>query len=367
MKLSARSIRFLQDALSYVTIAQGISEVDSQHPIRQHALLFCLKTIGTCIEKSANSSEINLQNRHQPDTLKFWKNLYYLKNTLVHHFHANMANGFQLHPSQIQPINLVHQQIGQLKFYLELVTTNGNTNVDLGGQRFKFFFKCHDLGETFRKVSPRDSRATIDQKTYLKSLYRGLDILDVINPTKPATEESVTALKNENITKYYAIQNLLECIATLCCPNELDGPVHFDQKTRNTLNALGASVDSSLRSLGLERNNVMHQSNEFSRVHEHLNHMHELKQILLDNSAALGMQSQQSSSNEQKSIGSSSRETGSSSQNTKKSYASMTADRKPNDKLLQKAKAKAKAEVEEKSENTQDKIEENPSPKNSKN
>ena len=72
-----------------------------------------------------------------------------------------------------------------------------------------------------------------------------------------------------------------------------------------------------------------------------------------------------SSSNEQKSMGSSSREIRSGSQNTKKCYASMTADRKPNDELLQ--KAKVKAEVEENSENAQDKLEENPSPKNSKN
>jgi len=139
MKLTNDSIKFLKDALSYVKIIQKITDEHLQTPIGQHALLFCLKTIGTCIEKSAKLSGIRLHENNQPDTLKFWKNLYHLKNDLVHHFHANMKNNYQLHPEQLNLLKLVHKQIGQLKFYLQLVVTKGNTDVDLGGQKFKFF------------------------------------------------------------------------------------------------------------------------------------------------------------------------------------------------------------------------------------
>jgi len=192
----------------------------------------------------------------------------------------------------------------------------------------------------------------------LQSLYYGVSIIERLSCSiQPISEESIALIKTQDEPKYYAIQNLLECIATLCCPNDRDGPVHFTQQTRTVLNSIGATVDASLRSLGNERNQVMHQRIEFSRVHEHVNQMLELKQMMLTNSERLGMQFVGLSHNEQKST------TVGNTHNISKSYVAMATDRKPNDELLQRAKAR----VEDKDETPDGEFKEKPSSSSFKN
>ena len=148
----------------------------------QNALMFCLKAIGTCLDKAAESENINLEQDLRPeqrrpyDTLLFWKNLHHLRNSLIHHFDQNMLHNFSLQTDEFFLLFNICKNAGQIVFYLRLVANQNNTSVDLKGQRFKVFIDIHELARLLAIHNPREIRAKIPQSQYLQAMTDAIGI-----------------------------------------------------------------------------------------------------------------------------------------------------------------------------------------------
>lgn len=267
MRINTEAIEILRRAHEFVMqierIFAGCSDPSAlaRRLARQNAIIFCLKGLGICIDKVAETMRLDLSKRLTPeqtlahDTLLFWQNMHYLRNALIHHFDSNMLGDFRLSEGENEMLFKLCRLVGQVKFYLELIISQGKTDVDLHGQRFKVFFAFHDLAELLRKHSPRESRGGITQVQYLQAMVDALCIIE--NHIVRGRELNVTfieSLRTEESAGYYTIQNLLDCVAILGNPNPFgDGTQLIKDITRRVIFSIESQIDTWLRRLGSNR------------------------------------------------------------------------------------------------------------------
>jgi len=254
----------------------------------QNALMFCLKAIGTCLDKAAESENINLEQDLRPeqrrpyDTLLFWKNLHHLRNSLIHHFDQNMLHNFSLQTDEFFLLFNICKNAGQIVFYLRLVANQNNTSVDLKGQRFKVFIDIHELARLLAIHNPREIRAKIPQSQYLQAMTDAIGI--TLKHIIPNIENpSINTLETE---KYYALQNMLECVATLGNPNVFGATQRIGNSSRNAIFSIEPNADKWLRDLGQSRIKALHTHGTIvipdDEVRTHLRNLQLLHRVLLN-------------------------------------------------------------------------------------
>ena len=285
----------LRRALGFVMeIKQIFSNSPSPAPFEQNALIFCLKAVGICIDEAAKRMGLDFSkpltyHQHLPrDTVLFLRNMHYLRNALIHHFDSNMLNGFVLSADENALLFKLCKNIGQVEFYLNLITTQKKTDIDLGRQRFKVFFDFHDLSQQFMKDSPREARAGRTQAQYLQAMADALSILkNLIIKGREINVELIDRLRRSEPHNYFAMQNLLECVTVLGNPNPFgDGSQLISNASRAAIFSIDGHADDYLRNLATNRIVAVHDKASAvipdAELVDNLREMMLLHQILLD-------------------------------------------------------------------------------------
>lgn len=214
----------------------------------QHAVIFLFKAIGACIDKATKNLNLTID-----QTPIFWKNLHYLRNALIHHLNATTL------PEKTKPLLIsMCMKVGHIYRYFSLVVDAKNTNVNLGMDRYKVFLDIHKLTETLKIKYPKEKRAKTPQLQYLKIILNAINGIEHLTKNITLTAENIEILKNKDPIIYFALQNLLELIATISTPNPEYSVLTVD--TRKRINLAHADADTWLRGLGDSRNNAMHLS-----------------------------------------------------------------------------------------------------------
>ena len=284
----------LRRALGFVMeIKQIFSNSPSPAPFEQNALIFCLKAVGICIDEAAKRMGLDFSkpltyHQHLPrDTVLFLRNMHYLRNALIHHFDSNMLNGFVLSADENALLFKLCKNIGQVEFYLNLITTQKKTDIDLGRQRFKVFFDFHDLSHEFMKDSPREARAGSTQAQYLQAMADALSILkNLIIKGREINVELIDRLRRSEPHNYFAMQNLLECVTVLGNPNPFgDGSQLISNASRAAIFSIDGHADDYLRNLATNRIVAVHDKASAvipdAELVDNLHEMMLLHQILL--------------------------------------------------------------------------------------
>ena len=86
--------------------------------------------------------------------------------------------------------------------------------------------------------------------------------------------------------KYYALQNILECIATLGNPNVLGATQRISDSSRGAIFSIASQADNWLRGLGQSRIDALHTHGTIvipdDEACKHLGNLQLLQRILLD-------------------------------------------------------------------------------------
>jgi uncharacterized protein with HEPN domain len=236
----------------------------------QHALLFCLKAIGTCIDNATARLGLNIEQMPL-----FCQNMFYLRNSLIHHCPTiSLAN------DQFDLLASVCTKMGHIYKYFSKVVDAQNTAINLGGERYKVFLDIHELNFKLREQYPREQRTQIIQEQYLKVILAAIKGLEIETTGTDLTEEGMKQLPHK---KFFALQNLLELIATLANPNPEQRLL--SEHTRDVINHAHPDADTWLRTLGMSRMEAMHRTGMISNrnLAIHISEMMRLKNEVLLN------------------------------------------------------------------------------------
>lgn len=284
MRLNSQAIKYLKSAIDCVDCIIGISPIrkskDSQCITmpQQQAILFLLKALGTYIDSAARS--MGLDFAKEDDKLPFfWKHMHFLRNSLTHYFNKCIVeNQFSLFPPSVDKLKEMLQIFWQVKNFLNMQIDEQKLNVNLCGDKFKVFYCFHELTNLLKEDSPRNKRGSYPQKAYLLSLIEMISQLNKWLEKTGIDENSLSQLKKNDPGTYYALQNVIEIIATVTTPTE--GQSLITEKTRNDY--FNSETKRALRSLGLKRNTAMHETceimprnltghlNELAKISDHL-------------------------------------------------------------------------------------------------
>lgn len=148
-------------------------------------------------------------------------------------------------------------------------------------QKFNVFLDIHELTEKLRTTYSKDYRASISTQKLLTLVWEAIQGMEYFAQQGFKKSTHVDQSKAENSANYYALQNLLELVATLMTPNEEYSLL--ESSVRNLINQSHPNADEWLRALGESRNRSMHQSLTFSArdTSAHLSHMLSFKQDIL--------------------------------------------------------------------------------------
>jgi hypothetical protein len=269
MRLKQQTINQLRRVIKFGEIIKRLffatkSSSDIK-PSLQNALIFCLKAIGTGIDNAAKLEQLELDNplnetqQLLQDTLIFWKNLHYLRNALIHHFDCNMLNLFGLQADECECLFKVCKNMGQVVFYLHLVCDAYNTAINLRGQRFKVFVDVYEFASLLQAHNPRNIRQSITQAQYLQAMVDAIGIIKThIIKSREISPQLIEEIRQTDEVNYYALQNLLEYIATLGNPNALGATQRISDYTRRIIFHIVSEADGWLRDLGQSRIKALH-------------------------------------------------------------------------------------------------------------
>ena len=243
----------------------------------QHALIFCLKAIGSIVDQAAILCHIDLSKDEAP---LFWRNLHHLRNSLVHSCPIVSI------PAEMQThLSTITVKAFQIYNYFSLVCDAQNTKVDLGGEKFGVFIDIHALAEVLKTNYSREVIAKRSQQQHLQVILEAIEGIANIGKETQFTEETMQDLQVNNPQRFYTLQNLLEIISTIANPNPGAAPGEKTILTEETRKALihHSQVDTWLGELGDARAAAMHGSSEIplDELGGHLENMVLLKAILL--------------------------------------------------------------------------------------
>ena len=242
------------------------------------------------IDKAAASEHIDLTQKLRSeqqlplDTLQFWINLHYLRNNLIHHFDQNMLHSFQLQTDERFTLFKICKNAGQIVFYLQLVMRNQTTAIDLRGQKFKVFLDIYELADLLATHNSREIRIQITQPQYLQAMTDAIGIIfREISPNVIVGKPLISTLCEE---RYYALQNILECIATLGNPNMFGAVQLINDSSRRAIFSVASQADGWLRGLGQSRIMALHEQVTGvipdDKIYAHLENLRLLHQALLE-------------------------------------------------------------------------------------
>jgi uncharacterized protein with HEPN domain len=301
MRLRKETLQQIKKAFNFATVIQQLfHNIDKAADIKtplQNAIMFCLKAIGTCIDKAAWHERVDLSldlkpNQKLPkDTLIFWKNMHYLRNTLVHHFDRNMTqNNFALTAEQLQILFVICQRINQVTGYLQQIYQDEETSTLCyncnAGQTFRVFLDFFDLNRSLRDYNPRVVRTQIPSQQYCQAMMDAVCIIDthIIKNRTPLNLQLVKQLREHEIVNYCALQNLLECVATIGDPNPMGSTQCISDQQRAVIFNIDAEADKWLRNLGGDRIQALHTSSTVyipdEKIVKDLKNIQRLKEVL---------------------------------------------------------------------------------------
>lgn len=130
--------------------------------------------------------------------------------------------------------------------------------------------------------NPREIYAQITQPQYLQAMTDAVGI--ILKSIAPNIENiSINALRAE---RYYALQNILEGIATLGNPNALGATQRINDQSRRAIFSIERQADRWLRGLGQSRVDALHVRGTIvipdDEVHTHLEHLQLLHRVLVN-------------------------------------------------------------------------------------
>ena len=300
MKLSRDSLYQIKKAFNLAgTIRQLFLNIGEATEIKtplQNAIMFCLKAIGACIDKAAwlegmdLSRELNFGQKLPRDTLIFWKNMHYLRNTLIHHFDQNMTqNSFGLTECQRQILFVICKRIDQVMIYLQQIQSDKDTSIVCqrcnAGQTFKVFLDFFELNGLLRDYNPRTIRTQISSQQYCQAMMDAVCIINVyIIKNRSINLQLISILREREIVNYYVLQNFLECIATIGDPNPVESTQCINDQQRAILFNIDGDADTWLRNLGRDRIQALHLSSTIyipdEKIVKDLKNIQRLKEVL---------------------------------------------------------------------------------------
>jgi len=173
----------------------------------QHALIFCFKAIGMHADKASEHLRLEIYKRPL-----FWKNIHYLRNSLVHH-----SLSIKMSDHALNFLAKITVSTWQISKYFSLVLRTGNTQVDLQRKRYKVFTYIYRLAKLLKESED------ISQTQYLEVVINAIQGIRSLTSQINVTADSLITLSKggfEECKKYYALQNLCELIATIANPND---------------------------------------------------------------------------------------------------------------------------------------------------
>jgi uncharacterized protein with HEPN domain len=277
--LSEQALHYLSEARNYANLINTLYSGKTKELINdlslQNAIIFCLKALGTLIGKAAKSLGITKLDNFP----LFWRNMSYLRNNLIHHCYSSCIT-----QNCSENFENICKRSNQIIEYLTLCIDTKNTHVDLGGKKFKVFIDFYALCGDLEKAFPKEKRHKLPQQFYTQVILDALEgINSLLKGKGTVTEELFSKLKINNPIVYYALQNLLELIATTANPNPEFSVM--TQGTRDLLNSAHPNTDRWLHDLGESRMHAMHNSIVISNpiMAEHLIDMLKLRDQIFSN------------------------------------------------------------------------------------